>query len=374
MTGLRLLVSGLWFLFMLWMLTYEMYISFVYSSAMLWVFLPSAQKDKKKSWKAPAILLFSPIVIWNIGLVEYGLKTIDLHCRVLGYFSDTGKVTKPAFCSIRPDAYAQGKRHTDGPLFTTVEHIGVHGFNVLVATGGFVAGLPEVAWETLYMSFAEDPVESGIVNEPKKIRQKQCMGGKSAQKKSSSRGRGDWMLTSKTVRQLVAKNVKRASKVSPGNPKTFSKKTLAFKTEGKHGNSDNGYYGELLRTDNLRVPLTLVVPDGTIHQEAYASSDGPVIDVMWKGTISYPPNAQFKFDIPTIYQLPFLQPYTGQTKPFPLLISEGMFCGMTLDGAMNVYTQEWHTTVSVDDERLSDTGKLESEQGWIETVLSPILQ
>ena len=213
MTGLRLLVSGLWFLFMLWMLTYEMYISFVYSSAMLWVFLPSAQKDKKKSWKAPAILLFSPIVIWNIGLVEYGLKTIDLHCRVLGYFSDTGKVTKPAFCSIRPDAYAQGKRHTDGPLFTTVEHIGVHGFNVLMATGGFVAGLPEVAWETLYMSFAEDPVESGIVNEPKKIRQKQCMGGKSAQKKSSSRGRGDWMLTSKTVRQLVAKNVKRASKV-----------------------------------------------------------------------------------------------------------------------------------------------------------------
>ena len=117
-----------------------------------------------------------------------------------------------------------------------------------------------------------------------------------------------------------------------------------------------------------------MVPDGTIHQEAYASSDGPVIDVMWKGTISYPPNAQFKFDIPTIYQLPFLQPYTGQTKPFPLLISEGMFCGMTLDGAMNVYTQEWHTTVSVDDERLSDTGKLESEQGWIETVLSPILQ
>ena len=128
-----------------------------------------------------------------------------------------------------------------------------------------------------------------------------------------------------------------------------------------------------MRTDNLRVPLTLVVPDGTIHQEAYTSSNGPVIDVMWKGTISYPPNAQFKFDIPTLYQLPFLQPYTGQSKPFPLLVSEGIFCGMTLDGAMNVYTQEWHTTVSVDDERLTETGQVQSEQGWIETVLSPIL-
>ena len=314
MTGLRLLFSGFWFLFMLWMLTYEMYLSFVYSSAMLWVFLPSGDKEKKKKrWKAPAILLFSPIVIWNVGLVEYGLKTIDLHCRVLGYFADTDKVSKPAFCSIRPNAYAQGKRHTDGPLFTTVEHIGVHGFNVLMAAGGFVAGLPEVAWETLYMSVAKDPVNSGIVNEPKKVRQKQCMGGKSAQKTSSSRGRGDWMLTSKTVRQLVAKNIKKASKVSPGNPKSFAKKTLAFKTEGKHGNSGNGYYGELLRTDNLRVPLTLVVlwyhSSGSLRQ-----FDGPVIDVMY-GTISIHPTyvqVGYSYDLPAI-----LHPTRGRPSPFP---------------------------------------------------------
>jgi hypothetical protein len=57
-----------------------------------------------------------------------------------------------------------------------------------------------------------------------------------------------------------------------------------------------------------------------------------------------------------------------------LILSEGIFCGMTMDGAMNVYTQEWHTTVSANDPRLSDTGKLESEQGWIETLLAPILE
>ncbi len=371
MKGFRLIFSGGWFLLMLWMLTYEMYLSFLYSSAMLWVFLP---REKKKGWKAPAILLLSPIVIWNVGLVEYGLKTIDLHCRVLGYFDNTGKVSKPAFCALQPDAYGKGARHTDGPLFSTVEHVGVHGFNLMLATGGFVVGLPEVAWETLYMSFAEDPVATGIVNESKKVRQKQCVGGNSAQKKSTSRGNGDWMFSSSQIRQMVAKNVKRAGKVSEGNPKKFAKKSVVFKTDGQHGSSDNGYYGELLRTDNLRVPLTLVVPDGTLHQEAYMSSEGPVIDIKWKGTISYPPNAQFKFDIPTIYQLPFINQITKQSKPFPLLLSEGIFCGMTIDGSMNVYTQEWNTTISITDPRLSETGKMESQQGWIEAVLSPILQ
>ena len=374
MNGFRICLSGLWFVFMIWMLTFEMYLSFIYASAMLWVFLPSGDTKKKKGWKGSAVLLFAPAVIWNVGFVEYGLKTIDLHCRVLGYFSDTGKVSKADFCSLRPDAFAQGKRHSDGPIFTTIEQVGVHGFNLMLASGGFIVGLPEVAWETLYMSLAKDPVEGGIVNEPKKIRQKQCLGGKSAQKKSSSRGRGEWMLTSKTVRQMVAKNVKKAKKVSPGNPKKFTAKSLVFETSTQHGNSDNGYYGELLRTDNLRVPLTLVVPDGKIHQEAYAASSGPVIDVMWKGTISYPPNAQFTFDIPTIYQLPLINQYTGQTQPFPLLLSEAIFCGMTLDGAMNVYTQEWHTTVSVDDARLTESGKTQSEHSWIETVLSPILK
>ena len=58
---------------------------------------------------------------------------------------------------------------------------------------------------------------------------------------------------------------------------------------------------------------------------------------------------------------------------FPLLLSEGIFCGMLMDGAMNAYTQEWHTRISVDDERVGKTGKNESTKGWIEFILDPIL-
>ena len=57
----------------------------------------------------------------------------------------------PAFCSYRPNAFEQGKEHTQGALFTTTEQIGVHGFNVILATGGLVAGLLQVAWEGLLL-------------------------------------------------------------------------------------------------------------------------------------------------------------------------------------------------------------------------------
>ena len=136
----RLIWSFFWTLLTLWMLTYSMYVSFVYSLAMLWCFIPS---EKKKGWKAWFILGFSPIVIWNVGLMEYGLKTIDLHCRVNGYF---GK-EKPAFCAYQPEAYKTDS--TTGRSISTMEHLGVHGFNVMLATGGAVVGL--LKWrETLY--------------------------------------------------------------------------------------------------------------------------------------------------------------------------------------------------------------------------------
>ena len=128
-----------------------------------------------------------------------------------------------------------------------------------------------------------------------------------------------------------------------------------------------------MRTSNLRVPLTLVVPDGRIHMEAQYHDSGPIMDITWKGSITYPPNAVFLFPIPTIYQLPFLQSLTGIKTNFPLLLSEGIFCGMLVDGAMNAYTQKWHTRISVDDTRVSQKGKLESSKGWIEFILSPIL-
>ena len=65
----------------------------------------------------------------------------------------------------------------------------------------------------------------------------------------------------------------------------------------------------------------------------------PIFDIQWKGTISYPANAQFEFALPTLWQLDILQPYTKMNGDFPLLLNEGIFCGIQLDGAMNPYTQ-----------------------------------
>jgi len=363
---IRYIFCVVWISLMGWMLSYGMYISFVYSIAMLWCFWPSASKKGIRFWW---ILGLSPLVIWNVGLIEYGRTTIDLHCRVLGFAS--GK--KESFCSYMPQAYEVGKNHKKGPLFSTREHIGVHGFNFLLASGGFLAGLPEVAWETFYMSFASDPTKHGMVNQSKKIRLNQCKGGNTAQKKDVSRGNGNWIFSSNRIRTLVAKEIPKAKKAKKGAPKKLPSKLVEFTTQKEHGNNGNGYYGELMRTDNIRVPLTLVVPDGTLYMEAQKNDSETVIDVVWKGSITYPPNAQFTFPIPTIYSLPWISSFTGMNSTFPFLLSEGIFCGMLVDGAMNAYTQEWHTIISIDDERLSTEGRKQSQKGWIEFLLGFVL-
>ena len=322
---------------------------------------------EKTAWLT---ILFAPVFIWNVGLMEYGLKTIDLHCRVLGY---SGMKSPPEFCGYQPEAFTKGRNHTEGPLFDKKEQMGVHGFNMILATGGVISGLKEVAWETAYMSFVPDPSDKGMINERKSIRLKQCDGGRSVQKKEISEGRGTFLLDSSTIRSLVATHVRAGSKVKEGTPKKFKPQKVIFKASTKGGGNDNLYYGALMQSDNFKAPITLVVPDGKLHVEAKYDGNEPVFDIQWKGTISYPPNAQFIFPIPTIWQLPQLQPYTNVDKEFPLLLSEGIFCGMQIDGVMNPYTQVWKTTAPVSDPRFTDTGKKESVHGPIEYLLNFVL-
>ena len=361
MRSIRYIFCFVWISLMGWMLSYRMYISFVYSIAMLWCFWPSASKKGIRFW---LIIGLSPLVIWNVGLIEYGRTTIDLHCRVLGFTA----AKKESFCSYMPQAYKAGQKHKKGPLFSAQEHIGVHGFNFLLASGGFFAGLPEVAWETFYMSFASDPTKNGMENQSKKIRQNQCK-GKKAQKKDVSRGNGNWMFSSRRIRTLVAKEIPKAKKAKKGTPKKLKNQLVEFKTKKEHGNNGNGYYGELMRTDNIRVPLTLAVSDGTLYMEAQKNDSETVIDVVWRGSITYPSNSHFTFPIPTIYSVPWISSFTGMKSDFPILLSEGIFCGMLLDGAMNAYTQEWHTVISISDERIGKEGRKQSQKGWIEFVL-----
>ena len=100
MVVLRWFLCLPWFLFAVWMFIYSMPLSGIYSLMLLWVLMPLERQ--KTSWFT---ILFAPIFIWNVGFIEYGLKTIDLHCRVLGY---SGTKSPPTFCSYRPDSFQKG--------------------------------------------------------------------------------------------------------------------------------------------------------------------------------------------------------------------------------------------------------------------------
>ena len=352
-----------WSVLTLWTFTYEMYVSFFYALLILWALLP---REKPKKWSRISIAFFFPFVFWNVGLVEYGLQSIDLHCRTLGFTASK----EAAFCAYKPKAYAQGQQHNEGPLFSTTEQIGVHGFNFMLAAGGFVAGFPEVAWETLYMSFAKDPSSVGMANEDKKTRIKQCS---TPQVTSTASGNGDVLLTSTTIRQILAKDVKTAKLAKDGSPKIFAPAAVHFDTTIPHGqvHNNNSLYGNL--SDNIRIALALLVPNAELHVEGQYTPNGNILDVMWKGDIFYPSTPFFQFDIPTIYQIPALASLTGVRKKFPLLLSEGIFCGMAIDGAMNPYTQTWKIKVPVDDERLSDSAKMHYDQGLLEKLIVSFL-
>ena len=233
-----------WLLFSIWMFLYSMPLSGIYSLMLLWSLMPLERE--KTAWMT---ILFAPVFIWNVGLMEYGLKTIDLHCRVLGY---SGTKSPPEFCGYQPDAFATGRNHTEGPLFDRKEQMGVHGFNMILATGGLLSGLKEVAWETAYMSFVPDPSDKGMINEWKSIRLKQCDGGKSVQKKEISEGRGAFLLDSSTIRSLVATHVRAGLKVKEGTPKTFKPQKVSFKASTQSVGNDNAYYGALMQTDNFK--------------------------------------------------------------------------------------------------------------------------
>jgi hypothetical protein len=283
-------------------------------------------------------------------------------------------VPKTSSCWVAPKAYQAGRDHTGGPLFSTREQLGVHGFNLILATGGLLTGLPEVAWETLYMSFAPDPFDDGAAQQPKQVRLAQCKGGgKGTQTHpdAEAKGPGGFLLDSSTIRSLVAPRVEKAARLKEGETRDFKPRQVVF--NGPVTTDDNAYYGGLMRSDNFRAPITLVVPDARLHVSATHNDSVQRFDIRWSGTISYPPNAQFSFDVPTVWSLPGISGLTGLSGPFPVVVSESIFCGMTMDGAMNPYVQHWETTALVSDERFTETGKRKSVHGWIELLLGTVM-
>lgn len=362
--ALRVVSSVFWALFCVWMLTWSMFFSALYGIAFLAV---SWSSLKAKKTIVLGLLLVSPLYIWNVGLVEYGQHALALHCRALGF---AGATELRSCKSHARGEHKRGRRHRSGPLLSPIERAGVHGFNLLLAAGGTLAGFPEVAWETLYLSFASDPTAQGMSAQPKDSRKRQCVGGKRVQRVDTSEDDGDFLMGSSTVRRLLARHVKRARSLPAGKCKLAHRGKLVFRGSG---GGNNSYYASLLKTDNLRVPLALVVNDGELTVTACGAEQGGYLDLRWTGTISYPVKAKFELPLPTIWQLPGLRSVTGIKSPYPVYVSEGAFCAMAMDGAMNPYTQVWVTRVEVDDPRLTTKGIKESSRGWFESLVRLVL-
>ncbi len=121
---MKYVASAIWLLFCAWMCAWFMPLSAVLGLAFL---AACWWRVKARKWIVTAALLASPLLVWNIGLVEYANHALDLHCRVLGYASKSSNV-----CKRKPGALRRGRDHESGPLFGPVERVGVHGFNALI--------------------------------------------------------------------------------------------------------------------------------------------------------------------------------------------------------------------------------------------------
>jgi hypothetical protein len=252
-----------------------------------------------------------------VGLPEYAATTNRLHCRTLGFMGST----PPKDC--RAADLAEGRRvaRAGGPLYTPRERLGVHGFNHLLALGGFAAFLPEVAWETLWMSWAPDPFaeEGGAPRAPLAARRAQCSASKGTPGHRLAPARqadGDVAARSPKVRRMVADGLPRLGR-APGS--TVALGPVHFIGKG----SNLEAYAHAFVHDSLRAALALEVDNSRIS--LHRQTQG--VEARWTGTVHYPgDDRSFEFPFPSV---------TGP--PFMLRVSEAIFCGMQVDGAMNPY-------------------------------------
>ena len=240
--------------------------------------------------------------------------------------------------------------------------------NLLMAAGGMLSGFNEVAFETIQLARTE------AVNDVQQLdrseRRKQCTESAKIPTQVTVRY-SDLLLRSSTIKRILSSKQSVSETVTPGNPKRFAPEPIVF--SGASVGTANSTYVSLAQEDTIAVHLALLVPDGQLVIEASSKQGVPTYSVLWKGKIFYPSNAQFEFDIPTIWQQPVLQPYTNTTSPFPLLLSEAVFCGMQLDGEMNPYQQQWKGEIEVSDPRLSETEKNIPERAWSEQLILSLL-
>lgn len=326
---IRLLIALGWVLFTVWLFIYRMPISGLHALLGLWVIIPGPlPQNKTIRWlMAGGILSAAIITVPVIGLPEYTETTNDFHCRTLGFLGTT-----PSH-DCNPDAVERGREiaEVNGELFSLRERIAIHGFNYLLAIGGLPFGFFEAAEETARMFWASNPLppEASVTE-----RREQCRASYTdnhAQLAESVSKNGDFPMRSPSLRQALAKGIPRLPK-NPGA--TLNLGEIHF----IKGSSNNTAYRGALLEGNLWVAMALEVGDSQITLQRRSDLS---IDVHWTGTIHYPNgDIAFTLALPTLWG------------PRILRVSETVFCGMHIDGAMNPYRLSYQWQLSPDDPRL----------------------
>jgi hypothetical protein len=337
-----------WAMFTAWLTVFGMWGSAVIALVAAIVSRPGSRS--RWVWRA-LVWTTGILAVPLLGLPEYAVTTHALHCRTLGFMGGA----KPQTCD--GDAWHRGAEvaRSGGPLYTARERLGVHGFNHLMALGGVVAGLPEVARETVWLSWTADPFPGGAAQATTAQRRRQCAstGPKSGMSLGSTRvWWTDFPMRSSHARRALASALPRLPK-HPG--RSVSAGSLHFIGSG---NNNEAYLTAALE-DSVRVGLALEVSDSSLQLERVDNGD---VEASWSGTIHYPgTHTAFVLPVPTLF---------GPE----VMVSEAVFCGMQVDGAMNPYPLEVRWDLDPDDPQLSKDDRARTQRAWMEWVVHQAAQ
>lgn len=343
----RFVLAACWAVFTAWLFVYAMPLSGLCGAAGVWTLWPSSGKP---SWRrrgaVAAIGAIGLVAVPIVGLPEYATATNVLHCRTLGFTA----AKAPADCDTGQLAEGQRVAREGGPLLSARERLGVHGFNHLLGLGGLVVGLPEVAAETVAMSWARNPLPEGASTE---MRRRQCRAtheGVTGALADPVVWENDVPMRSTRVRKAIAKGVAQL----PDRP---GARNELGEVHFVQGSANIEAYGGALLYDSVRVALALEVGDSRLS--VARAADGRV-DAEWNGIIHYPgTDIAFAVPLPTVFGMQVLR------------VSETIFCGMQVDGAMNPYALTYRWTLAEDDPRLGALVGV-PERGWIEARVSEL--
>ena len=289
-----------------------------------------------------------PLVIWQVALPEYATETRRLACR-----ASAASGAPYSWCTSVP--YEPPEDGT--PVYSARERLAIHGFNHVLAAGGFLTGHCAVAWETLQLSYADAPglTPRALRQRPLSKRARRCRLG-AGDTGPEVTWTSDFFLDSAQLRgpasQLARELAGRPVGATAGPVSAALRRT---------GTTNNSVYRPGPRRGpesiTLGTALALYVPRPTLTATRRA---GDRIQVTWAGPIYYPPRAAFSIPLPTLHGT------------YDVRLDEAIFCGLQMDGAAQPYRLRWTTTIPLDDPRLrapqvhaSDPGRFERLLRWV---------